>query len=51
MSNPPVQEYLQYHRRFAHLLRAPSGEEIIAQIQAQVDRKWDALQHKAEHAS
>jgi len=44
----PVEEYLQYHRRFAHLMKSDQGKAIIAELQARVDKKWEQLQHKAE---
>lgn len=44
----PVEEYLQYHRRFAHLMKSDQGKATIAELQARVDKKWEQLQHKAE---
>jgi pyruvate ferredoxin oxidoreductase beta subunit len=46
----PIEEYLKYQRRFAHLMRSEQGKAIIAQLQADVDRRWESLQHKAETA-
>ena len=44
----PVEEYLKLQRRFAHLMKSEEGQAIIAQIQADVDARWEKLQHKAE---
>jgi len=38
----PVTEWLQSQRRFAHLLRK-GNEEVVADIQANVDREWREL--------
>ena len=39
----PVMEYLQYHRRFRHLMKGEVGARIVAELQEYVDRKWAAL--------
>ncbi|MGQ9732238.1 MAG: thiamine pyrophosphate-dependent enzyme [Candidatus Zipacnadales bacterium] len=44
----PVEEYLKYQRRFAHLMKSDEGKAVVAQFQAYVDRKWEELQQKAE---
>jgi hypothetical protein len=41
----PVARYLEAQARFAHLT-----ESEIAQIQAEVDRRWDALMERAARA-
>jgi pyruvate/2-oxoacid:ferredoxin oxidoreductase beta subunit len=41
----PVERYLEAQGRFAHLT-----ESEIAQIQAEVDRRWDALRDRAARA-
>lgn len=46
----PVEEYLQYHRRFAHLMKGEEGQKVIGEIQADVDRRWERLQNKAEES-
>ncbi len=38
----PVVEFLKPQGRFRHLFR-PENEEILGQIQAEVDRKWEEL--------
>jgi pyruvate ferredoxin oxidoreductase beta subunit len=38
----PIQEWLEGQKRFAHLLE-PENTELVAEIQADVDRDWDAL--------
>lgn len=38
----PVVEFLKAQGRFRHLFR-PENEEILEQIQAEVDRKWEEL--------
>jgi pyruvate ferredoxin oxidoreductase beta subunit len=38
----PVADYLRKQGRFAHLFR-PSGETMLAEIQAQVDAYWAAV--------
>jgi len=38
----PVLEWLKRQGRFAHLFK-PGGEQILAEIQAEVDRKWAEL--------
>lgn len=44
----PVEEWLKTQGRFRHLFRDPRGQELIAQIQAEVDRRWEALLRKEE---
>lgn len=39
----PVEEFLRTQRRFRHLFR-PGQEELIAQFQKEVDRRWEELQ-------
>jgi pyruvate ferredoxin oxidoreductase beta subunit len=46
----PVEEYLKYHRRFAHLMKGEAGQAVIAQIQADADARWERLQKRAEEA-
>jgi len=38
----PLVEWLKPQARFAHLFK-PNNEHIIAELQAEVDRKWDEL--------
>ena len=38
----PVEEYLKLQGRFAHMFK-PGNEWMIAQVQAEVDRKWEEL--------
>nr|WP_307774790.1 thiamine pyrophosphate-dependent enzyme [uncultured Cetobacterium sp.] len=38
----PIEEFLKGQGRFAHLFK-PGNEHLIAQIQADVDRRWEAL--------
>ncbi len=40
----PVDDYLKTQGRFAHLFSPQRNEEVIAQIQARVDRYWNAVQ-------
>jgi pyruvate ferredoxin oxidoreductase beta subunit len=42
----PVEEWLKTQGRFRHLFRDPRGKELIAQIQAEVDRRWELLLQK-----
>jgi pyruvate ferredoxin oxidoreductase beta subunit len=39
---PPIEEWLSGQARFAHLLR-PENAELVAEIQAGVDRDWEDL--------
>jgi pyruvate ferredoxin oxidoreductase beta subunit len=39
---PPIEEWLSGQARFAHLLR-PENAQLVAEIQAGVDRDWDDL--------
>jgi pyruvate ferredoxin oxidoreductase beta subunit len=43
----PIEEYLKYHRRFAHLTKSEAGKAVIAQMQADVDARWEKLQQRA----
>ena len=43
----PVEEWLKSQGRFKHLFK-PQNEHLIAEIQADVDRKWDALLRREE---
>jgi pyruvate ferredoxin oxidoreductase beta subunit len=38
----PIEEFLRPQGRFKHLF-APGNEELLAEIQSDVDRAWDAL--------
>jgi len=38
----PVADYLKTQTRFRHLFR-PGNEEVLAQIQEDVDRRWERL--------
>ena len=40
---PPVEEYLKLQGRFAHLFEPARDEELLADIQARVDRYWDRV--------
>ena len=42
----PIEEFLRPQGRFAHLFK-PDYEHLIAQIQAEVDRRWEDLLNKA----
>lgn len=39
----PVDEYLKMQGRFSHLFRPQRNEKVIAEIQAGVERYWDAV--------
>ena len=41
----PVEDFLRPQKRFKHLF-TPGCEELIAQFQAEVDRRWEELQEK-----
>jgi pyruvate ferredoxin oxidoreductase beta subunit len=41
-----MEEWLKTQGRFRHLFRDPRGKELIAQIQAEVDRRWELLLQK-----
>ena len=43
----PIEEFLRPQGRFKHLF-TPGKEELIADIQAEVDRRWDELLRKAK---
>jgi pyruvate ferredoxin oxidoreductase beta subunit len=45
-SGCPMEEWLKTQGRFRHLFRDPRGKELIAQIQAEVDRRWELLLQK-----
>lgn len=40
---PPVEDYLKLQGRFSHLFQPHRDEQMIAQIQARVDRYWDEV--------
>lgn len=42
----PVEEFLKMQGRFAHLFK-PDNQHLIAEIQAEVDRRWEDLLTKA----
>lgn len=42
----PIEEFLKPQGRFAHLFK-PQNEHLIAEIQAEVDRRWEDLLNKA----
>lgn len=42
----PIEDFLREQGRFKHLFK-PGNEELIAQFQAEVDRRWEDLQYKA----
>lgn len=46
----PVEEFLEPQGRFKHLFKGEAGAEIRKQMQAYVDRKWEALLKKAGEA-
>ena len=41
----PVEDFLRSQKRFKHLF-TPGGEELIAQFQAEVDKRWEELKKK-----
>ena len=43
----PIEEYLKPQGRFKHLFK-PENQHLIAEIQAEVDRRWEDLLNKAE---
>lgn len=43
----PIEDFLRPQRRFKHLFK-PGKEELIARIQAEVERKWEELLAKAK---
>ena len=43
----PIEDFLRPQGRFKHLFK-PGKEELIARIQAEVDRKWEELLAKAK---
>ena len=42
----PIEDFLREQGRFKHLFK-PGNEDLIAQFQAEVDRRWEDLQYKA----
>lgn len=38
----PIAEYLKLQGRFAHLFK-PEYQNLVAEIQAEVDRRWEEL--------
>lgn len=44
----PIEDFLRPQGRFKHLFK-PGKEELIARIQAEVDRKWEELLAKANY--
>ncbi len=45
MNKKPIEEFLKPQGRFKHLF-APGNEALLAEVQADVDRVWDALQSR-----
>jgi len=45
----PIEEFLKVQGRFSHLFK-PENEHIIAEIQAEVDKRWESLLRKAGEA-
>lgn len=43
-----VIEWMRKQGRFAHLFKRPDSEELLASIQAYIDRKWEELLKKEE---
>lgn len=41
----PIEDFLREQGRFKHLFK-PGNEELIAQFQEEVDRRWEDLQYK-----
>jgi pyruvate ferredoxin oxidoreductase beta subunit len=39
----PVADYLKTQGRFRHVFKGPDSEERLAEIQAEVDRRWERL--------
>ena len=42
----PIEEFLKTQGRFAHLFK-PENQYLIAEIQAEVDRRWEDLLNRA----
>jgi pyruvate ferredoxin oxidoreductase beta subunit len=42
----PLVEYLNMQTKFRHLMK-PGSEEVLADLQAEIDRKWEKLQRMA----
>jgi len=45
MNRKPIEEFLKPQGRFAHLFK-PGNEELLAQVQAEVDRYWEYVQNR-----
>ena len=41
----PIEDFLREQGRFKHLFK-PGNEDLLAQFQAEVDRRWEDLQYK-----
>ncbi|MCL1845208.1 MAG: thiamine pyrophosphate-dependent enzyme [Defluviitaleaceae bacterium] len=44
----PIEDYIKIQGRFRHLFSMPNGEEMIADLQAHVDMKWEKLLKKCK---
>jgi pyruvate ferredoxin oxidoreductase beta subunit len=44
----PIEDYIKEQGRFRHLFSMPNGPEMIADLQAHVDRKWERLLKKCK---
>lgn len=44
----PIEDFLKPQGRFKHLFQ-PGNEHLIAQFQAEVDRRWEELLHQCGH--
>jgi pyruvate ferredoxin oxidoreductase beta subunit len=47
----PVEEYLKLQGRFRHLFEPQRNEKLLAEIQARVDRYWEAIENEAKAKS
>jgi len=47
MNRKPIEEFLKPQGRFKHLF-APENAELLAAVQAEVDRYWDYIQKRCE---
>ena len=45
----PLEDFLKPQGRFKHLFKA-GNEDLIAEFQAEVDRRWEELLNKCENA-
>ncbi len=45
VNRKPIEEFLKPQGRFKHVF-APGNEHLLAEIQAEVDRKWEQLQQR-----